>query len=99
MKIKMRHIYLFENFRDDIKDKVVSNIQIPDEYREHIDDIKNELNVFLDSLSDSEMETVSKIQKIRSGEMDPSELDSIDSKTLNKIQIKVLDIIGTYTLK
>ena len=55
--------------------------------------------MFLDSLSDNEMETVSKIQKIKSGEMDPNELDSSDSKTLNKIQIKVLDIIGTYTLK
>lgn len=95
----MKYIFLFENFRDEVKNQVVSNIKIPDEYKEHIDDIKNELNVFLDSLSDNEMETVSKIQKIKSGEMDPNELDSSDSKTLNKIQIKVLDIIGTYTLK
>ena len=95
----MKYIFSFENFRDEVKNQVVSNIKIPDEYKEHIDDIKNELNVFLDSLSDNEMETVSKIQKIKSGEMDPNELDSSDSKTLNKIQIKVLDIIGTYTLK
>ena len=29
----MKYIFLFENFRDDVKNQVVSNIKIPDEYK------------------------------------------------------------------
>ncbi len=52
---------------------------------------------FLDNLSDEEIETVTKIQKLRSGEMNFSEFNEEDIKTLNKVQLEVIDIIGSYT--
>jgi uncharacterized protein YktB (UPF0637 family) len=94
----MKHIMKFnENFRDDIKNQVISNISIPEEYKVYIDDVKNDMINFLDNLSDEEMETVAKIQKVRSGEMNFNELNEEDIKTLNKVQLGVIDIIGSYT--
>lgn len=94
----MRKIMKFnENFRDDVKSQVISNISIPEEYKVYIDDVKNDMINFLDNLSDEEMETVAKIQKLRSGEMNFSEFNEEDIKTLNKVQLEVIDIIGSYT--
>ena len=93
----MRKIMKFnENFRDDVKSQVISNISIPEEYKVYIDDVKNDMINFLDNLSDEEMETVAKIQKLRSGEMNFSEFSQEDIKTLNKVQLGVIDIIGSY---
>jgi hypothetical protein len=86
-----------ENFRDDVKSQVVSNISIPEEYKMYIDDVKKDIIDFLDNLSDKEMETVSKIQMLRSGEISFDEFNNEDIKTLNKVQLKVIDIIGSYT--
>ena len=96
----MKHIMRFnENFRDDVKSQVVSNISIPEEYKMYIDDVKKDIIDFLDNLSDTEMETVSKIQMLRSGEISFDEFNNEDIKTLNKVQLKVIDIIGSYTEK
>lgn len=96
----MKHVMKFnENFRDDIKNQVISNISIPEEYKVYIDDVKNDMINFLDNLSDEEMETVSKIQKVRLGEMNFNDLNEEDIKTLNKVQLGVIDIIGSYTTK
>jgi len=100
-KIKsMKNIKKFnENFRDDVKSQVIGNLSIPEEYKMYIDDVKKDMTEFLDNLSDVEMETVAKIQKVRSGEMDFSEFNEEDIMTLNKVQLKVIDIIGSYTEK
>jgi hypothetical protein len=96
----MKNIKRFnENFRDDVKSQVVSNISIPEEYKMYIDDVKKDIIDFLDNLSDNEMETVSKIQMLRSGEISFDQFNNEDIKTLNKVQLKVVDIIGSYTEK
>ena len=96
----MKNIKRFnENFRDDVKSQVVSNISIPEEYKMYIDDVKKDIIDFLDNLSDNEMETVSKIQMLRSGEISFDKFNNEDIKTLNKVQLKVIDIIGSYTEK
>jgi hypothetical protein len=96
----MKNIKRFnENFRDDVKSQVVSNISIPEEYKMYIDDVKKDIIDFLDNLSDNEMETVSKIQMLRSGEISFDQFNNEDIKTLNKVQLKVIDIIGSYTEK
>jgi hypothetical protein len=65
----------------------------------YIDDVKKDIIDFLDNLSDNEMETVSKIQMLRSGEISFDQFNNEDIKTLNKVQLKVVDIIGSYTEK